>query len=320
LGQSAHYDPPPEKVTTLLFPAKFLYAILPMIPSIFELHDVLFNTDACKRYLLEKDVFYHTLSCPACGQEMTRNIDRWKFRCPSKACHRELSMFKHTFFAESRLSSDAIMLLAHLWLNGTTSKVAQSITKFSKHTVAAYYKHFRDLVSSSLEEDAQVIGGPGVIVEVDETKLGKRKYNRGHRVDGVWIVAGVERTVERKVFLVAVEDRNARTLLDVIQRHVASGSVVHTDLWRGYFSITAETGLEHRTVNHSKHYKDPETGVHTNFIEGTNCAIKRKIPIRSRVRGGIEEHLMEFVWRRANANNLWESFIKALKDIHYDLQ
>ena len=38
--------------------------------------------------------------------------------------------------------------------------------------------------------------GTGVVtvVEVDETKLGKRKYNKGHKVDGVWILAGIEHT------------------------------------------------------------------------------------------------------------------------------
>jgi hypothetical protein len=28
----------------------------------------------------------------------------------------------------------------------------------------------------------------GIIVEVDETKLGKRKYYRGHRVVKVWVI------------------------------------------------------------------------------------------------------------------------------------
>jgi hypothetical protein len=36
------------------------------------------------------------------------------------------------------------------------------------------------------------IGGPGIIIEVDESKFGRRKYNRGHRVEGVWVMGGVE--------------------------------------------------------------------------------------------------------------------------------
>ena len=36
------------------------------------------------------------------------------------------------------------------------------------------------------------IGGPGRIVEVDEAKFGKRKYQRGRIVQGSWVLGGVE--------------------------------------------------------------------------------------------------------------------------------
>jgi hypothetical protein len=37
------------------------------------------------------------------------------------------------------------------------------------------------------------IGGPGTIVEMDESKFGKRKYNRGRRVVGKWVLGKIER-------------------------------------------------------------------------------------------------------------------------------
>jgi len=70
--------------------------------------------------------------------------------------------------------------------------------------VTGFYEHFRQLVSSSLEVEDTMIGGEGIEVEIDETKLGKRKYHRGHQVEGVWILAGVERTPKRRAFLVHV--------------------------------------------------------------------------------------------------------------------
>lgn len=60
------------------------------------------------------------------------------------------------------------------------------------------------------------LSGPDIIVEVDESKFGKRNYHRGHPVEGCWVVGSVERTVERRVFAVIVEDRKAATLKEVI--------------------------------------------------------------------------------------------------------
>lgn len=87
---------------------------------------------------------------------------------------------------------------------------------------------------TSIEEK---IGGPGVIVEIDESKFGKRKYNRGHLVEGQWVLGGVERTEERRLFLVSVERRDADTLLSVIQEKVAPGSIIYSDCWAAYGGI-----------------------------------------------------------------------------------
>ena len=59
------------------------------------------------------------------------------------------------------------------------------------------------------------------------------------------------------------------------------------------------------------------TGAHTNSIEGSWNALKMQIKPRNRVKG-IEEHLWEFIWRRKNADRLWDAFIDALKDAYYE--
>ena len=151
-----------------------------MIPSVFELQEVLFNKEKCNQYLLGKDVFYQKLICEGCGHEMTRNLERMTFRCTTKLCQKEFSIWKHTFFYGSKLASNNIIFLAHLWLNRVANSSAKGITGYLQHTITSFYCHFRELVSSTLDDEAQIIGGPGIIVEVDETKLGKRKYHRGH--------------------------------------------------------------------------------------------------------------------------------------------
>ena len=79
-------------------------------------------------------------------------------------------------------------------------------------------------MANEVEEDEGQIGGENVIVEIDESKFGKRKYHRGHHVEGAWVIGGVERPVERRVFAEIVEKRDAATLVDVVRRRVAPGS------------------------------------------------------------------------------------------------
>lgn len=53
------------------------------------------------------------------------------------------------------------------------------------------------------------IVGPGIIVEIDESKCGKRKYRHGKLVKGIWVFGGIERESLTR-FLVEVEKREKR--------------------------------------------------------------------------------------------------------------
>jgi transposase-like protein len=282
----------------------------------------IFDSEAeARKYLVAKEVFYEHLPCSKCGKPMSRSIDRWKFSCWSRSCRLEKSVYSHTFFAGTKLTANQILLLGKLWLDKASIDTAISFTGHSGHTVGGFWRHFRQLVSSTLETEDDIIGGREVVVQIDETKLGRRKYNRGHRVEGVWVVVGVELTESRKVFIVPVEKRDAQTLREVIKAHVLPHSRIQTDLWKGYEWLEQDPDYTHQTVNHSIEFKNSETGVHTNIVEGTNGAIKRRISVRNRVRVGIEGHLDEFVWRRKHEKEaLWECFISALRDIHFELE
>src|SRR6516165_5977740 len=82
---------------------------------------------------------------------------------------------------------------------------------------------FRQLVANEVEEDEGQIGGENVIAEIDESKFRKRKYHRGHHVEGAWVIGGVERAVERRAFAEIVEKRDVATLVDVVRRRGGHG-------------------------------------------------------------------------------------------------
>ena len=56
-------------------------------------------------------------------------------------------------------------------------------------------------------DQSEMIGGNGIEVEIDESKFGKRKYYRGHRVEGQWVFSGREKYNKKKVLMVPVKDR-----------------------------------------------------------------------------------------------------------------
>jgi transposase-like protein len=244
-------------------------------------------------------------------------INGHRFRCTSKNCGEEISIRRNTFFDKARLPVHKILHIGYLWLNGDSVDSISRSTRHTHKTVGEFVRHYRELVTDSLDIEDTKIGGPGIHVQIDETKCGKRKYHRGHQVNGVWVLGGVEKTDARKIFLVPVQDRSADTLLEAINEHVLTGSIISTDLWRGYSSLGNMNNYRHLTVNHSQHFTDPETNVNTNTIEGTWSAIKAKIPIRCRTEELIEPHLWEFIWRRKNHTNLWNALLSALAEIHY---
>ena len=98
----------------------------------------------------------------------------------------------------------------------------QLITGCSSAIITHFAGLFRQVVANEVEEDEGQIGGTNVIVEIDESKFGKRKPHRGHHVEGAWMIDGVGRAVEGRVFAEVVEKRSAAILADVVRRRVAT--------------------------------------------------------------------------------------------------
>lgn len=281
-----------------------------MIPPLLEIIQPITDEDACIEFIIEHELVYSQPRCGRCRKSTYRDGRMW--RCTNHHCSWSKSIFKDSVFGNTRLPPQMILLIGYLWLTKCSRTSVQLITGCSSTTVTHFAKLFRQLVADEVEENEDQIGGENVIVEIDESKFGKRKYHRGHHVEGAWVIGGVERTPERRVFAEVVEKRDATTLVDVVCRRVAPGSIIHSDLWKAYNAIPSVAHLEHRTVNHSRHFVDPDTGVHVNTIEGTWHGIKVGIPERVRHQGKIENHIAEFIWRRQKEGDMWSAFLNCL--------
>jgi transposase-like protein len=148
----------------------------------------------------------------------------------------------------------------------------------------------------SLMRNKTQIGGNGIIVEIDEAKFGRRKYNRGRLITGQWVFGGVERQT-KKMFVIPVPSRKAEVLLPLIKDHIAPGSVIHSDCWKAYQQINKSI-YQHHVVNHSKNFVDPDTGTHTQNIERLWRDIRGSIPRYGRREEHFNHYLAEFYFKR----------------------
>ncbi|KCZ78437.1 hypothetical protein H311_00531 [Anncaliia algerae PRA109] len=92
-----------------------------------------------------------------------------------------------------------VLLICYLYLNKSSTSQIVKMCDIQRESVTFWTFHLRELLADSLNFSDVNIGGDQVVVENDEIKLGKRKYNRGGVVDGVWVVGGIERTPEKNV-------------------------------------------------------------------------------------------------------------------------
>jgi transposase-like protein len=285
--------------------------ILKSIPTIYEIKNILYDEEKCEAFLFEKKILYPKPNCHQCHGPTRRENKCW--RCIKKACKRSISINKGSFFEKTKLKYTELFMIAYLWLSEVPPKSIKIITGHSNNTIGAYIKYLNELIQENVNQENCIIGGKDIEVELDECKISKRKYNRGHHIEGAWIFGGVERTPERRIFVQVVPDRSSDTLIQIIQEKVFPKSVILTDCWKGYSRLN-QLDYTHKTVNHSRHFKDPITLTHTNGIEGRWSGIKRKIPIRNRNVNSVESHILGYIWRHQNKGKLWISFIEAMSN------
>ena len=280
------------------------------IPTVKELKNILFDEDEALAFMLENNILYRPGTCISCDGRVSRYKTNW--RCTRKLCRKSVSIYTGSCFEQSKLKLCDSLFIAYLWLCGDSPKAICIKTGHSPQTITRNIMFLQKVVSKKIWEIKVKIGGPGIVVEIDESKFGRRKYNRGHAVDGAWVLGGVERTEVRGMFAVIVPDRRAETIMKVIKKYVRPGSIVYTDMFRSYINLERDLGLIHFTVNHSINFVDSVTGVHTNTIEGTWAGMKFNISPRRRTNLLLRGCLEEFIWRRMFGEDLWNALISAL--------
>jgi transposase-like protein len=150
------------------------------------------------------------------------------------------------------------------------------------------------------------------IVEIDETQLGKRKYNVGRIASTDWFFGVCDAEKGGRVYIVHVDQRDKRTLIPIIHSLVDQGTIIMSDGWASYDSLDEE-GFPHLIVNHSIQFVEPTTGANTQRIESLWASLKGWMREHSyRWTAKREEYIQEWCWRYNHEQNflkIWETIL-----------
>ncbi|PIO67662.1 hypothetical protein TELCIR_10579 [Teladorsagia circumcincta] len=227
--------------------------------------------------------------------------------CHRRAC-RTNEATKHSlcvrhgsFFANSKLPVSTIFAVAYFWLREFGSFRTKSFELgVSAKMLTCWERRFRSICSRFYRRHPSIIGGTGAVVQVDETNVTRRKYNRGRIVRRrEWLFGGDERGGGR-AFMVLVRRRDAAMLTNIILKVIRPGTIIMSDSWRAYSQLSRlPAGYRHLTVNHIVNFVDPHTDAHTQNIESLwqkfKMVPKRKYGLNTK---RYTDYIRELLWRR----------------------
>lgn len=259
-----------------------------------------------------------------CGGEMVESADarrndgvRWRCR---ERHSKEASIRDGSFFGNGtklELATIVDIMYSYSYEMASHNNLMREC-RIASEAIVNWKNYVRDIYAEYFIAHPLRIGGPGHVVEIDESAFVRRKHNVGRVVNTQWVFGGLD-TETRDGFLVAVNARDANTLLPILQEYVLPGTTIVSDLWGAYRTIN-NLGYQHLTVNHSINFVDPVTNATTNHVESMWCRAKQRNKRECGThRNLLDSYLIEFMWRQKFGRNPFQKLLEHIREV-YPLQ
>jgi transposase-like protein len=216
--------------------------------------------------------------CPYCGAtKLYHFADKKNHKCG--ACRQRFSIKVGTIFEDSKIPLRKWLMA--IWMITSHKKgiasttlakdlmVTQKTAWFMLHRLrkASETKSFNGPLTGHVEADETFIGGKEGNKHKSKRKPGKQGGSGKAMVMGV-----LERGGDLRAFQIP---RKAGVIREIVEAHVAPGSVLLTDDYQGYAHLPDH--FHHLSVNHSQGEYVRNGWIHTNGIEGAWSLLKRQI-------------------------------------------
>lgn len=292
--------------------SRFTTTIIPLINN----QDPL----ALINYFRQRNVLKYEICCTFCSKKMRQvkkssATDGYSFRCFKKTCTKYRtfrSIRSESILDEFSIPLKKLLHFFYLFSLETSQETIMELVGISESLVYKLVSFLRDRIKSYFLSNPILLGGPHVVVQIDESKFNFNvKSHRGHApVDATWVFGIVDTSyVPARGYMEIVERRDKRTLFSIIERHVRSNSIIHSDEWAAYNDLN-ELGYEHETVCHKYNFVNPANGVHTQKVESywnrQKFRIKKSKGLK---KSAVRAVLKEYMFRDLFAEDVYESVL-----------
>ena len=242
------------------------------------LSDPIFHDDNAARAYMEAQRWADGVVCPHCGcVEKCKRLEGAKhrpglFQCGD--CRKQFTVTVGTVFERSKVALSKWMLATHLMASSKKGFSAHQLHRSIGVTYKTAWFMWHRIREAMTENTNSNFGAGGGTVEVDETFIGREpgKPVRGGVGHKMKVLTLVDRTTGSAKSIV-VDDLKIKTLLPILQLHIAKEATVHTDEAMQYDNLCNHFAV-HASVNHgADEYLRGD--VTTNTVEGYFSIFKR---------------------------------------------
>jgi transposase-like protein len=226
--------------------------------------------------------------CPHCGSISGRHYDLRKTRIGLRKCsdcRKQFTVKVGTVFESAHIPLHKMLQAVYLLCSskkGISSHQLHRILGVQYNSAWFLTHRIREAFRS---DKLAPMGGPGGIVESDETFIGRKEGSvkrRGHGHKNA-VLSLVDRK-SKQVRSFHVDSVSAASLVPIVKANIAKETAMMTDEWSGYFSL-GDYFASHESVSH-KADEYVRGDVHTNTAEGYFNIFKRGMK-------GVYQHCSE---------------------------
>ena len=264
----------------------------------------------------------HTTHCPECDRERRfhRVNGRPCYDCDT--CGHHIHPTAGTIFHKSSTSLQLWFQAMYMMTSTRCGISAKTLERELGVTYKTAWRMFTKIRNELMEQDDAPLSGE---VEADETFMGGRLRNADRRAaaaagvrQGPWVKPRpiVFGAAERKgnVRATVIPDSRARTVQGKIREYVLPESLIYTDEYQGYASISKH-GYRHQRIRHiAKVYVEGDT--HTQTIDGFFALLKNGIKATHHGVSAkwLQGYCNEYAWRWNRRDNGRVMFLDLLDE------